>query len=74
MKPCEQTFWELVSKQMCPSHLIRLKTHVLIRFARFRQCENGRHELGSDRAPDKQYYANEVSRYFIETNMPNPPY
>ena len=44
-KTMQTNFLEILLQRTCPTHHIRRKTHVLMYFAPFRQCENGKYKL-----------------------------
>ena len=67
------TMWtnilEIFSQRTCSIHLIRHKIHLLMRFARFWQCENGRYKHGSGCAPDARNYVNELFVDFFRNKL-----
>ena len=71
---CANELSGVVFARTCPIHLIRPKTHVLLRFVRFNQSENIKDKHGPGCAPDARNCVNQVSGDFNATNVPNPPY
>ena len=67
-------FLSIYSQWPCRIHLIRPKTHVLMRFERCLECENGRYQQGLGCAPNARNCANELSIDLLASNVPNLPY
>ena len=67
-------FLQIFLTRTCTIHIIKPKTHVLIRFSWLCQSQYSRYEHGSCCAPDARNCLNEASEDYFATNMPNPPY